>query len=100
MARVLDKFTPTYDLEKFKLSDYEITTTALRGAGELDLNRRGIAEVIATMKREHFYKSMTSYTNHKIWQDVYHVPFGDKTVYIKFTKGVIMEFRLLSFKEK
>ena len=100
MVNVLDKFTPTYDLERFKASDYEITSTAICGAGELGLNRRGIAEVVAMMTREHFYKSMTSYSDHKIWQDVYHVPYGDKRIYVKFTKGVIADFRLLSFKEK
>ena len=100
MARVLDKITPTYDLERFKTSDYEITVTALRGAKALELNRQGIARVIATMKNKHFYKSMTSYENHKMWQDVYHVPYRNKIIYVKFTKGVIREFRLLSFKEK
>ena len=40
------------------------------------------------------------YENHKIWQDVYHVPYGDYILYIKFTQNVISEFTLLSFKEK
>ena len=100
MARALDKFTPTYDLERFKSSNYEITETAIRCAGDLGMNRRGIVKVISTMKKEHFYKSMTSYINHKVWQDVYHVPYENKIIYIKFTKGTITEFRLLSFKEK
>jgi hypothetical protein len=37
----------------------------------------GCAEIVAilqTMQRAHFYKSMTAYADHRIWQDVYHVP--------------------------
>ena len=52
------------------------------------------------MERKHFYKSMTSYSNHKIWQDVYHVPYDDMILYVKFTQNTISEFTLLSFKEK
>ena len=32
MPNVLDKYTPTYDLESFKHSKYEIKMSALRGA--------------------------------------------------------------------
>lgn len=52
------------------------------------------------MKQEHFYKSMTSYKDSRIWQDVYHVPYEGKVLYVKFTKEAISEFTLLSFKEK
>lgn len=43
---------------------------------------------------------MTSYANYKIWQDVYHVPCKNMILYVKFTKNIISEFTLLSFKEK
>lgn len=43
---------------------------------------------------------MTSYADHRIWQDVYHVPYGEYLLYIKFTENVISQFTLLSFKEK
>ena len=53
------------------------------------------------MKKEQFYKSMTSYNDHTSWQDVYHVPDDDYMIYIKFTANhCISEFTLLSFKEK
>ena len=52
------------------------------------------------MERRHFYKSMTSFHNHTIWQDVYHVPSKYGTIYVKFTAGAVTEFLLLSFKEK
>ena len=52
------------------------------------------------MQRKHFYKSMTSYGDHRIWQDVYHVPSVVGTLYVKFTADVVTEFVLLSFKER
>ena len=100
MPRVVDKFIPTYDLEEFKASDFLITETARRNASGLGFEDSGIRQVVSTMKNEHFYKSMTSYQNHKIWQDVYHVPYDDMILYIKFTENVISEFIVLSFKEK
>ena len=96
----MDKFTPTYSLEEFKKSDFSITVTAKKTAYELGFTTEDIHEVVSTMETKHFYKSMTSYANHKIWQDVYHVPCGDLILYVKFTQNVISEFTLLSFKEK
>lgn len=96
----MEKFNPTYNLDEFKNSDFEITKIALKTAQELSFKRKDILQVVSTMKREHFYKSMTSYANHKIWQDVYHVPCGDMILYVKFTQNTISEFTLLSFKEK
>ena len=96
----MEKFSPTFNLEEFKKSDFEITKTAQKTARDLGFDKKSVHEVISTMKREHFYKSMTSYANHKIWQDVYHVPCGNLILYVKFTQNVISEFTLLSFKEK
>ena len=96
----MEKFNPTYSLEEFKHSDFRITVTARKTAYDLGFTVEGIRNVVSTMELKHFYKSMTSYANHKIWQDVYHVPCGDLILYVKFTQNVISEFTLLSFKEK
>jgi motility quorum-sensing regulator/GCU-specific mRNA interferase toxin len=56
--------------------------------------------VIASLSRREFNKSMTTYADHRIWQDVYHVPSEAGTLYVKFTADVVTEFLLLSFKEK
>ena len=77
-----------------------ITRTALNDALGLGFTRAGIVEVVQSMKRTHFYKSMTSLADHRIWQDVYHVPWEEMVLYVKFTDDVVTEFRLLSFKEK
>jgi motility quorum-sensing regulator/GCU-specific mRNA interferase toxin len=52
------------------------------------------------MRRQHFYKSMTSYADHRVWQDVYHVPSPVGMLYINSTTDAVTEFVLLSFKEK
>ena len=96
----MEKFNPSYSLTEFKNSDFKITKTANMTAQELGFDKKGIREVISTMELKHFYKSMTSYANHKIWQDVYHIPYGEYILYIKFTQNVVSEFALLSFKEK
>jgi len=100
-----EKRQPTYDLETFKatFSSVErlaVTGTSLRSAAALGFGRAEIVETIQTMQREHFYKSMTSYADHRLWQDVYHVPSAVGVLYIKFTADAITEFLLLSFKEK
>lgn len=96
----MEKYKPTYDLEKFKHSDFLTTETVKNDAVKLGFDIEGIHRVVSTMKKEHFYKSMTSYKNHKVWQDVYHVPYENFVLYVKFTKEMLSEFTLLSFKEK
>ena len=100
MPNVVDKYAPTYDLESFKQSNFEIKQSALLGAAALGFGRAEIRDAIGSMMPQHFYKSMTSYNNHRLWQDVYHVPYKGLLLYIKFTQGTIADFSLLSFKEK
>ena len=57
----MEKFNPTYNLEEFKNSDYEITKTAQKGAENLGFTLNDIDKAISTMESKHFYKSMTSY---------------------------------------
>jgi motility quorum-sensing regulator/GCU-specific mRNA interferase toxin len=75
----VEKQKPTYDLEAFKATfskadQLRLTGTALRSAAALGFGRLEIVETIQTMQRSHFYKSMTSVQNSRLWQDVYHVP--------------------------
>lgn len=42
---------------------------------------------------------MTSQADHRVWQDVYHVPFKDLVLYVKFTTDA-QGYLLISFKEK
>ena len=77
-----------------------LTGTALRSAAVLGFGRIEIVRTIQTMQRAHFYKSMTAFADHRLWQDVYHVPSSAGTLYVKFTADAVAEFLLLSFKEK
>ncbi|MFZ3044903.1 MAG: type II toxin-antitoxin system MqsR family toxin, partial [Desulfatirhabdiaceae bacterium] len=74
-----EKWKPTYDLDAFKsafnsVGRLAITGTALRSAAALGFGRLEIVLTIQSMRQAHFYKSMTAYANHRLWQDVYHVP--------------------------
>jgi motility quorum-sensing regulator/GCU-specific mRNA interferase toxin len=51
-----------------------VTGVALRNAAGLGFGLDEIVATIQTMQRSHFYKSMTAYADHQVWQDVYHVP--------------------------
>lgn len=100
-----EKMKPTYDLAAFKqtfnhIKNLCITTTAVISAADLGFDRQGIIDIIQTMQRRHFYKSMTAATNHLLWQDVYHLPFNGIILYVKFTGDTICQFKLLSLKEK
>jgi len=104
-SAVTEKRKPTYDLDALKASfdreeNIAVTGTALRSAAALGFGRAEIVETIQTMRRMHFYKSMTSFADHRIWQDVYHVPTQAGVMYIKFTSDALTEFLLLSFKER
>jgi len=100
-----EKRKPTYDLEAIKsafstVEGLNATGSAIRGAAALGFGRREIVSAIQSVDRKHFSKSMTSYADHRVWQDVYYVPSEQGTLYVKFTADAVTDFLLLSFKEK
>ena len=100
-----EKRKPTYDLRAIQHafrtpSRLAATTTALRTATALGFDREGIVQTVQRLDRCHFFKSMTSHADNKLWQDVYHAPSPVGTLYVKFVADTVTEFRLLSFKEK
>ena len=100
-----EKRKPTYDLEAIKsafstVEGLNATGSAIRGAAALGFGRREIVSAIQSVDRKHFFKSMTSYADHRVWQDVYYVPSEQGTLYVKFTADAVTDFLLLSFKEK
>jgi len=101
----MEKRRPTYDLEAIKLAIGSVemltmTTSALRDATALGFDRSRIVETILGIERSMFYKSMTTYADHRVWQDVYHVTMRGLTLYLKFQADVVTEFTVASFKEK
>jgi motility quorum-sensing regulator / GCU-specific mRNA interferase toxin len=100
-----EKRRPSYHLEAIKrafatVRGLHATTTALNSAFRLGFSREDIIDTVQRMQPKHFHKSMTSFEDHRSWQDVYHVPSDAGLLYVKFTADVVTEFRLLSFKEK
>jgi hypothetical protein len=74
------------------------TTNAARvGANELGLGLSDMLAVVMALTPSDFYKSMTTYADHTVWQDVYRpgTPVGN--VYLKLT--VIDDVLIVSFKE-
>lgn len=75
------------------------TATAFLGARQFGIyDLQGMCAVVQALTPADFYKSMTSYNDHRIWQDVYHgkTTQGDE-VYLKLT--VIDDLLIVSFKE-
>lgn len=104
-VEMTEKRRPTYDIEAIKASfstaeKLKVTSSALKGAASLGFGSSEIVATIQTIGRGHFYKSMTSIADPRVWQDVYYVPSEQGDLYVKFTANAVTEFLLLSFKEK
>ena len=100
-----EKRKPTYDLDAIKSTfsnakGLNVTGSAIRSAAALGCGSAEIIEVIQSIERHDFQKLMTSFADHRVWQDVYYVPSDMGVLYVKFTADVVSEFLLLSFKEK
>jgi motility quorum-sensing regulator/GCU-specific mRNA interferase toxin len=100
----VEKRTPHYALDSIKVSfategSLRMTSTARNSAFGLGLLLADVVRIIQGVTREQFYKSMTSIGDHRIWQDVYHVPFERTVLYVKFTTDA-QGHLVISFKEK
>lgn len=51
------------------------------------------------LQRNMLYKSMTTYDNHRIWQDVYHINSHGLEIYIKVSYHYDRRPPVISFKE-
>jgi motility quorum-sensing regulator / GCU-specific mRNA interferase toxin len=87
----VEKRTPHYDLARVqadavKLGAAAFTKTALDGGRAMGLTSQEMLSVIASLAWRNFYKSMTTYADHRVWQDVYHAPTPvGKEAYVKIT---------------
>jgi motility quorum-sensing regulator/GCU-specific mRNA interferase toxin len=87
----VEKRTPHYDLapvqaDVARLGVAAFTKTALDGGRAMGLTSAEMLAVIAALTRRNFYKSMTTYADHRIWQDVYYPATpARKEAYIKVT---------------
>ncbi|WP_027389436.1 type II toxin-antitoxin system MqsR family toxin [Chrysiogenes arsenatis] len=97
----MEKQSPHYCLTKVKslITARKVRTThsARMGAVELGLDFEAMLSVIASLKMTDFYKSMTSYSDHTVWQDVYRPKTFAGDIYLKLT--VVEDVLIISFKE-
>ncbi len=72
------------------------TRTALDGGREMGLSFEQMVIVVCELTGKQFFKSMTTFADHTIWQDVYHARTPAGTAYIKFTlrqSTVVIQFK-------
>lgn len=77
-----------------------MTRAALLGAAAMGMVRADMEAAIRGLTHRDFYKSVTSYGDHRLWMDVYHGRHAGQDIYIKFVQDVVTEFTCTSFKEK
>lgn len=100
----MEKHTPHYSLTAMQTAIAQagrnaFTLTAINGGRAMGLTDYDMLEVISNLNRADFHKSMTTYNNHRIWQDVYHAICPNRRIaYIKLTQ--IAERVVIQFKEK
>lgn len=97
----MEKRTPHCKLSVVKTiaSTGNVSTTqqARLGAVAMGLTFSDMLEVVMSLKTSEFHKSMTTHSDHTIWQDVYRTPSKVGMVYLKLT--VISDVLIVSFKE-
>jgi motility quorum-sensing regulator / GCU-specific mRNA interferase toxin len=101
----MEKYTPHYDLALIKadvirLGDRAFTATAREGARQLELNAGQMRLVVCALENRMLYKSMTSHSDHRVWQDVYLIKIYSTEIYIKVTYRPGGGALVISFKEK
>jgi motility quorum-sensing regulator/GCU-specific mRNA interferase toxin len=99
----MEKSTPHCKLAVVKdlvaAGQVRATASAFNGARELGIDDLdGMCAVVLALTSNDFCKSMTTYSDHRIWQDVYRGKTADgDEVYLKLT--VIDDVLIVSFKE-
>jgi motility quorum-sensing regulator/GCU-specific mRNA interferase toxin len=99
---LMEKRTPHYSLAVMQARIAadgmdSFTATAARGGWAMELAPEDMLAVIASLEGKNFYKSMTTYDDHTIWQDVYHAYCPNKKfAYIKLTQmaaRIVIQFK-------
>ncbi len=100
----MEKRSPHYALERVKdqvakAGIRAFTRTALDGGAQMGLLSTEMLATVLSVERRMFHKSMTTYQDHRVWQDVYHVPTPMGVAYVKFTLrsdgAIVISFKRL-----
>jgi motility quorum-sensing regulator/GCU-specific mRNA interferase toxin len=100
----MEKRKAHYDLEAIKALVARdgvavFTATARSGFMGMGLSDSEALALVASLTGAMLFKSMTTHVDHRLWQDVYHVPCANgKIAYVKLTlqDGAVV----IQFKEK
>ena len=97
----MEESTPHCKLARIKaLTDsgkIRATRLANEGATALGYDFNAMLAIVKSLSSADFYKSMTTRTDHRIWQDVYRPMTSAGQIYLKLT--VIDDVLIVSFKE-
>src|SRR5271165_4476072 len=104
MIQSVEKRTRHYALDSIKATfataaSLRMTKAAQDTASSLGLLLADVVTILKSITREQFYKSMTTFADHRVWQDVYHVPLEGLVLYVKFTTDA-QGYLVISFKQK
>lgn len=100
----MENKTPHYDLSLIKAQIVRqgaqaFTRSTLLCGKELGLSLAAMQRVMAGLQGSLLYKSMTTYSDHRLWQDVYYTRIDNWTLYIKVTYRPGARHPVISFKE-
>ncbi|MBJ2284323.1 type II toxin-antitoxin system MqsR family toxin [Pseudomonas sp. MF6755] len=101
----MEKYTPHYDLAVIKadarrLGSRAFTRTAKESGEDLGFSIEDMQLVIYELQNRMLYKSMTTYGDHRTWQDVYYTYAKNMEIYIKVTYRTNGRPPVISFKER
>jgi motility quorum-sensing regulator / GCU-specific mRNA interferase toxin len=101
---VVEKLKPHYLLTDIKAAFADPTTlnrsfVSKQGADALKMDDQAVIDVIQALTPADFEKSMTSYANNQVWQDVYKPKAPGTELYVKFSLDAMGALLLISFKE-
>ena len=105
--KISEKRKPHYDLDELKelvrQEAWIVTRVADKGAMNLGLSRYELKKIVLALRSQDFYMSMTSYRDHKLWQDVYkpRISIQEECIelYIKLQKSLNDKCVVISFKQ-
>ncbi len=99
----MEKSKPHYLLKSIQVQmdspkAMHLTLSALKGIRASGMSQTDTWSVVQNLTAVNFYKSMTTNSDHRAWQDVYHAEWQETVLYIKFQ--LLGEYVVISFKER
>ena len=99
-----EKRKPHYALADIKAAFADPATlnrsfVSKQGADALGMDDGAVVVTMQALAAADFEKSMTSYADHRVWQDVYRPKAAGTELYVKVTLDAQQALFLISFKE-